>query len=93
MNENLNTENKNEELVNYEELENTPFTIAELLRSGETIYVPLIGKYRASEEHWTDKNALINYLNTPCWALINQVIAVFIKEQDKFMEVVQETEN
>lgn len=80
----LDTKDKTEQLVEYKQLEGTPFTIAKMKRKGKTEYIGLMGKYRMHDHDdvFYSEEEIEAYLKIPNWETVMQVMAVMIKEQD-----------
>lgn len=79
----LNTDDKTEQLVNYEEIKNTPFTLAKLKKKGKLNYVVLMGKYKVHDKIFTTKKEALQYVSDKNWDLLLQAIVILIKEQDR----------
>ncbi len=78
---------KNEELVQYAEIDGTPFTVTRVWddEKNKNEYYILVGKYRISGAMESEHQA-IEEAKKVDWTKIMQVIGIFIKEQTHIVE-------
>ena len=77
-----NSECFNEELINFTEVENTPFTVI----SKEEQHIVMLGKYRVSET-FESKDEAIKDANSITWNRITQLITVMLRLNEEVKEL------
>lgn len=72
----------NEELINFTEVENTPYTVI----SKEDQHIVMLGRYRVSET-FESKDEAIKDANSITWNRITQLITVLLRLEEEVKEL------